>query len=59
MDAKKYEKPMVMTVEIPERTAYACNLGGNSCPHFSNIVNHAICTTNGGFSGAPWGGVCS
>jgi len=40
---KKYQRPFVSTIEIPERTAYACNLAGSGCPHISNVVGHAIC----------------
>ncbi len=55
MDAKKYEKPMVTTVEIPERTAYACNLVSEGCPHISNVVNHGLCSNTNGLWGA---GLC-
>jgi hypothetical protein len=44
---KKYQRPFVSTIEIPERTAYACNLAGADCPHISNIVGHAICKDSG------------
>jgi len=43
---KKYQKPTVATIQIPERTAYACNLGGAGCPHVSNVVNHGVCNTS-------------
>lgn len=57
MNEKKYEKPAIVTVEVPERTAYACNLD-TSCPHYSNVVNHAVCSPTGGTTGL-WGlGTC-
>jgi hypothetical protein len=43
---KKYQKPTVATIQIPERTAYACNLGNAGCPHISNVVNHGVCNTS-------------
>jgi len=55
MDIEKYEKPMVMTVEIPERTAYACNLNDASCGHVSNLINHAICMSTNSLSAM---GIC-
>ncbi|NVM20307.1 MAG: hypothetical protein HWN68_00820 [Desulfobacterales bacterium] len=59
MNDKKYEKPAIVTVEVPERTAYACNLGNETCPHASGVVNHAICSDNGGQGSGLWGiGVC-
>lgn len=38
---KKYQKPAVSTIEIPERTAFACNLsnGNHACPTGSNMMN--------------------
>lgn len=49
--SKRYVRPSVTSIEIPERTAYACNVysgytGGGSCPHISNVVGYAICTPN-------------
>ena len=43
INTKEYQKPTVTTVEIPERTAYACNLGDATCPEISNVVGSAIC----------------
>jgi hypothetical protein len=56
MIEEHYQKPMVTTIEIPERTSYACNLGDASCPHTSNIVGHGVCTDSNALSIF---GVCS
>jgi hypothetical protein len=47
---KKYQRPLISTIEIPERTAYACNINGaTGCPGISNLVGQGICNeaTNG------------
>ena len=43
---KKYQKPDLSAITIPERTAYACNIaaGIQSCPHVSNVTGFAICS---------------
>lgn len=56
MIMEEYQKPAVTTIEIPERTSYACNLANDSCNHISNLVNHAICTSANSL--APLG-ICS
>jgi hypothetical protein len=42
----KYRKPSIETIEIPERTAYACNISNNipGCPHISQIANQLLCS---------------
>jgi len=51
MTVEEYQKPTVTTMEIPERTSYACNLGDASCPTFSNVVGHGICPDSFGIAG--------
>lgn len=43
---KRYQRPVVTTIEIPERTAYACNVATNfqGCPHISNIATALVCS---------------
>ena len=49
---KKYQKPTVTTIQIPERTAYACNLGGSiGCPQVSNVVGYGLCSPANGIHG--------
>jgi len=42
---KKYQKPAVSTIEIPERTAFACSLKKekNGCPMGSSVVGVSVC----------------
>jgi hypothetical protein len=57
MKVAQYEKPLITTIEIPERTSYACNIHGDEgCPHISNIVGHGICTSTNSLS---FLGVCA
>ncbi len=41
-----YRKPDIEMIEIPERTAYACNISNNipGCPHISQIANQLLCS---------------
>ena len=46
MDMKKYKKPEIVSVEVPERTSYACNVNGTiGCPNQSTIVGGGLCDT--------------
>lgn len=44
----KYRKPAIETIEIPERTAYACNIANNvpGCPSISEIANQLLCSSH-------------
>lgn len=50
---KKYHKPSVSTIEIPERTSYACNVGSSEpyiCPNVSAMIGSGICASKTAFS---------
>jgi hypothetical protein len=49
---RTYQKPSVATIEIPERTSYACNVGSSdpfACSNTSAISGHGICTSDTAF----------
>jgi len=51
MIVEEYQKPTITTIEIPERTSYACNIYGDiGCPHISNVVGHGVCTSTNSLS---------
>ena len=57
----RYQKPAVRTVDIPERTAYACNFSrGNNCPSSSNISSPIVCNPGMGNAilNGQHGGLC-
>jgi len=50
---KSYQKPCITTIEIPERTSYACNVATGQqygCGHTSNVIGHGICSSSSGLN---------